>query len=161
MRRQTTRLLTAQLPSDLSDWLDFTAIGALLAFAWQVDTMVFALLAVATGLPYVVVGPLAGVFVDRAGLKPVLVWSNLGKAAVTACFALAGSWPLLLALVFLRNSVDAFFTPAKQATIQAITNDDNRTRINSLSMAINQGPRSWPPDWVARLCWCWSPRRFS
>ena len=132
------RLLIAQVPADFSDWLDFVALGALLAFVWQAPPLVFALLAVAMGLPYLVVGPLAGALVDRSPIRSVLIGSNLGRAVITALFALAPSWETLLVLVALRNSVDAFFTPAKQAAIQALTVSEERNQANGISIAINQ-----------------------
>lgn len=140
-----TRLLVAQVPSDLSDWLDFTAIGALLAYAWSVENWVFALLAVAMGLPYMIVGPLAGVIADRLPTRGVMVWSNAAKALVTASFALAQDWPLLLGLVFLRNCCDAFFTPAKQAALQALTTEDDRGAANGLSLGFNQASKIVAP----------------
>ena len=139
------RLLLAQMPADFADWLDFVAIGALLAFVWQVEPVVFALLAVSMGLPYLLVGPLAGVLVDRSQIRTVLIWSNLGRGMVTAAFFLAPDWPQLLALVALRSSVDTFFTPAKQAAIQALTEQTDRTSANGLSHAINQAAKIVAP----------------
>ena len=139
------RLLIAQVPADFSDWLDFVAIGALLAYVWTVPTYVFAALGVAFGLPYLLVGPFAGVIVDRMSLNTVLVLSNLGRAVFTAALFLAPSWPVLLFLIALRGSVDTFFTPAKQGAIQALTNESNRMRANGRSHAINQASKIVAP----------------
>ncbi|WP_424944727.1 MFS transporter [Aliiroseovarius crassostreae] len=138
-------LLLGQVPADFSDWLDFVAIGALLAFGWQVDPIVFALLAVALGLPYLVVGPIAGGIVDRVDTKPVLILSNLGRAAATLSFFFAPNWQILLGLIFLRGCVDTFFTPAKQSALQALTTKDTRTRTNAISHAINQASKVVAP----------------
>ncbi|MTI01102.1 MFS transporter [Roseibium sp. RKSG952] len=139
------QLLAAQIPADFSDWLDFVAIGVLLAFVWGVDPYVFALLAVAFGLPYLVVGPFAGVLVDRTGIKSTLVLSNLGRAAMTAGLAFAANWQMLLALVFLRGCVDAFYSPAKQSALQALTHEGNRLSANGISHAINQSSKIVAP----------------
>lgn len=98
------RLLGAQVPADLADWLDFVAIGALLALTWGAPPMVFALLAVAVGLPYLLIGPVAGVLVDKASTRTVLVASNLGRALATA--ALGGLMLIVWtpAQVFLANA---------------------------------------------------------
>jgi len=74
--RDLRKLLGAQLPADFADWFDFVAIGALLAFSWNAEPVIFAVLAVSMGLPYLIIGPLAGVVVDRSNLKSVLIWSN-------------------------------------------------------------------------------------
>jgi predicted MFS family arabinose efflux permease len=139
------RLLVAQTPADLADWLDFTALAALLAYAWEVEPVVFALLAVAMGLPYLLVGPLAGVIADRLPLRGVMIGANLAKAGATALFALAQDWPLLLALVFLRGAFDSFFTPARQAAIQALTTPQDRASMNGLSLGLNQATKIVAP----------------
>ncbi|MCP5037477.1 MAG: MFS transporter [Rhodobacteraceae bacterium] len=139
------RLLAAQIPADFADWLDFVAIGALLAFSWQADPFVFALLAVAFGLPYLLIGPIAGVLVDRMSINSVLILSNLGRAGATVALAFAPNWQILLPLVFVRNSVDAFYTPAKQAALQAFTTDASRMSANGLSHAINQASKIAAP----------------
>ncbi|MEO1606958.1 MAG: MFS transporter, partial [Pseudomonadota bacterium] len=139
------KLFAAQLPADFADWLDFVAIGALLAFVWDAPSYAYALLAVGMGTPYLIIGPFAGVLVDRWPIKAVLIWSNLGRAVVTAEFFLAGNWPVLIALVALRSSVDSFFTPAKQAAIQALTTKDERASANGLSHGINQASKIVAP----------------
>ncbi|MDX8348301.1 MFS transporter [Cognatiyoonia sp. IB215446] len=137
-RATLRRLLIAQVPADFADWLDFVAIGALLAFVWTVPPYVFAVLAVSMGLPYLLIGPFAGVWVDRSNLNRVLLLSNLGRAICTAALFLAPHWPVLMVFIALRASCDTFFTPAKQAAIQALTDDDTRMRANGHSHAINQ-----------------------
>jgi predicted MFS family arabinose efflux permease len=139
------RLLAAQLPADFADWLDFVAIGALLAFVWNAEPFVFAVLAVSLGLPYLVVGPFAGVLVDRMDLKNVLILSNLGRALATASLFFAPDWVILMVLIAMRSSVDAIFTPAKQAAIQALTKPEERMGANGLSHAINQSSKIVAP----------------
>lgn len=137
-------LLIAQAPADFADWLDFIAIGALLAFVWQAPPIAFALLAVAIGLPALVVGPLIAGWIDSADLRRVMIWANLGRALTTFALITAPGWPVLLALVVLRTSVDAAFTPAKQAALQAVAGDE-LTRANQMSTAINQTSKVLAP----------------
>src|SRR5215207_3830624 len=98
------RLLIAQVPADLADWLDFVALGALVAFHWHLGAPALAAVTLALGLPYVVLIPLLGVIVDRADLRLVLVASNLGRAAATAAFAFAPNLATLLVLAALKSS---------------------------------------------------------
>ena len=135
------RLLSAQLPADFADWLDFVAVGALLAFVWQEGPLSFAWLALAMGLPYVLIGPFAGALVDRSDLGRVLVFSNLGRGAMTFAAAFAPDAVVLLLIVFARNAVDAFFTPAKQAAIQALVPAKDLMAANGISHAINQASK--------------------
>lgn len=135
------RLLIAQIPADFADWLDFVAIAALLAFVWQVGPGAFAWLVVALGLPYLLIGPLAGVLVDRTSLRWVLILSNVGRGLATFGLVFAPDVPVLLGLVFLRSAIDTFFSPAKQAAIQALVPEDRRMAANGISHAINQASK--------------------
>jgi len=139
--KNLSRLLIAQIPADFADWLDFVAIGTLLAFSWNAEPMTFALLAVAMGLPYLLIGVFAGAIVDRADLRMVMIASNIARAITTLSLAFAGSIPALLAIVFLRSAVDAFYSPAKQASIQALAPPKMRMQVNGLSHAINQASK--------------------
>lgn len=139
--KSLSRLLIAQIPADFADWLDFVAIGTLLAFSWNAEPMAFALLAVAMGLPYLLIGMLAGAIVDRSDLRTVMIASNIARAVATVSLAFAGSITALLIIVFLRSTVDAFYSPAKQASIQALAPSETLMQVNGLSHAINQASK--------------------
>ncbi|MCW5721543.1 MAG: MFS transporter [Devosia sp.] len=128
----------ASLPADFADWLDYAAIVALLVFGWGHGPFVLAVFALALSLPYIVVGPLAAVLVDRASIRGVLVISNLGRALATLGFAFTGDAAILLVLVFLRGAIDSAFTPARQAALQATTPSHLLGHANGLHQAINQ-----------------------
>ncbi len=132
------RLLAAQMPADLADWLDLVALGTLLAFHWQLGPTALAALMVAIALPYVVLGPPIGVLIDRSDLRLLLIASSSLRAVATAAFAVAPDLPILLALVVLKSSVDAVFTPAKQATIPLLAPANRLMAANGLSHTINQ-----------------------
>ncbi|MGJ8527152.1 MFS transporter [Maritalea sp.] len=132
------RILRAQLPADFADWLDYVAIISLFTYTWTVDPIYFAFFALAFALPYLVIGPFAGALVDKSSLKTIMVWSNLGRAITTLALAFAGQPEIVLVLVFLRASIDSFFSPAKQAAIQALSEKRELMATNSLSQIINQ-----------------------
>jgi len=132
------RLALASAPADLADWLDYAAIIALLVFGWGEGPFVLALFALALTLPYVLIGPLLAVLVDRVPLRVTLVLSNLGRALTTLLLVFAPHTALVLVLVFLRASIDSAFTPARQAAIQASTPKNLLGSANGLHHAINQ-----------------------
>ncbi|MCV3273866.1 MFS transporter [Roseobacter sinensis] len=140
------KLLLAQLPADFADWLDFVAIGTLLAFVWDAPNYAYAFLAVGMGAPYLIIGPFAGALVDRLSVRSVLIWSNVGRALATGALLFAADWVVLVFLVAVRSSVDSFFGPAKQAAIQALTTSENRTSANGLSHGINQASKIVAPS---------------
>ena len=139
------RLMASQIPADFADWLDFVAIGALLAFGWNAEPLAFAYVAAAVGLPYVIVGPIAGAVVDRANIRTVLIVSNVGRAFATACLFLATNLPTLMLIVAVRSSVDAYYSPAKQAAIQSLVPPDERQAANGISHGINQASKIAAP----------------
>lgn len=140
------RLLMAQTPADFADWLDAVAVIALLSYRWQVGPFVFACLAVAYALPYLLAGPAAGALVDRMEVRRVLILSNLGRGLATCALAMAPGWPVLLALIALRGGADCFFTPAKQAALQALAPPERLTAANGLSHALNQTSKIVAPS---------------
>lgn len=132
------RLALAAIPADFSDWLDYAAVVALLVFVWGEGPFILALFAFCLTLPYVIVGPVLAVFVDRVPLRPVLVLSNLGRAMATLALIFAPGTAAVLALVFLRACIDSAFGPARQAAIQTTTPVDLYAKANGLHHAINQ-----------------------
>lgn len=132
------RLAVASLPADFADWLDYAAIVALLVYGWGHGPFVLAGFALALSLPYILIGPLMAVIVDRASIRSVLVASNLGRGLATLGFAFTGNAAVLLVLVFLRGAIDSAFTPARQAAIQATTPAHLLGHANGLHQAINQ-----------------------
>ncbi|HEV7344194.1 MAG TPA: MFS transporter [Devosia sp.] len=132
------RLALASIPADLADWLDYAAVIALLVFAWGEGPVALAIFAFVLTLPYVAVGPLLAVYVDRTPLARVLVLSNLGRALTTLALVVAPGTAAVLALVFLRACVDSAFGPARQAAIQASTPPEMFGTANGLHHAINQ-----------------------
>jgi predicted MFS family arabinose efflux permease len=132
------RLALASVPADFADWLDYAAIIALLVFAWGEGPFVLALFAFCLTLPYVAIGPLLAVLVDRTPLPRVLVLSNLGRGLATLALMFAPGTVAVLAIVFVRASIDSAFSPARQAAIQASTPSDLLASANGLHQAINQ-----------------------
>src|SRR3954468_17366327 len=80
-RRPDLRLLlTGQLISMGGDWV----LGVGLAYAvYELtgSTLASALILLASVLPQVVVGPVAGVLVDRWDRRRTMIWANLAMAA--------------------------------------------------------------------------------
>ncbi len=152
------RLALASIPADFSDWLDYAAVIALVVFAWGEGPFALALLALALSLPYVLVGPFVAVIVDRVPIRSLLVISNLGRGLATLAFAFVDQTLLLLALVFLRGSIDSAFTPARQSAIQASTPPELLTHANGLHQAINQTSKIAGPAIGGLLLIVWLPQ---
>ncbi len=131
--RQFLLLWLAQLVSTFGDWLAIVALFSLLAFRWhgsadQVAGIILAFLA-----PMVVLGPLAGVFVDRWHLKRTMIASDLIRAVLAALLAFAATpWTVYLLLAAL-SAVSSFFLPAQNAAIPRLVRKEELLVANSLN----------------------------
>jgi MFS family permease len=88
-------------------------------------------------LPYSLVGPFAGVFIDRWSRRQILVWSALVRAVfvtLTAALMAAGnrSVPLYIA-VLLVLGVNRFFLSALSAALPHVVAEDKLVMANSVS----------------------------
>lgn len=155
---QLRRLIAASLPADLADWLDYVAIVALLAYQWQQGPWALALFGIALGAPYIFIGPIAGLLVDRADLRTVLICTNIGRALTTLALIFAANTGVVLVLVLARAAIDSAFSPARQAAIQALTDDSNRDAANGLAHAINQGSKVVGPALGGALLIVFTPQ---
>ncbi len=129
------RLITAQALSQAGDGLYQIAMASVLIFsvdAARTPAQVTKVLAV-TYLPYSLVGPFTGPFIDRFSRRSVLVGSKLAMTVIT--LALLPSWPegVLLALVVTNVSVNRFFHAAKNAVLPSLVDPDRYLVANAVS----------------------------
>ncbi|MEO5965983.1 MAG: MFS transporter [Candidatus Limnocylindrales bacterium] len=87
----------------------------------------------ATAVPSLIVGLIAGVFVDRYDRRSVLLASNLAQAVVVALipFLLGVDTWLLFAAILVNAGVKQFFDPAYEAMIPEIASDEELTAANA------------------------------
>src|SRR4051794_19501384 len=128
-------LLGAGLVSMTGDWL--LAVGlAYSVYALTGSTLASAAALLSSFIPQVLVGSVAGVFVDRWDRKRTMVVANLVLAA--------GLLPLLLvtgaeriwivyAVLAGESVVEVFFAPAEQALLPRVVPDDGLVAANGLT----------------------------
>jgi MFS family permease len=88
-------------------------------------------------LPPVVIGPLAGVYVDKFNRRDIILVSNIFQATIVAGIAVLytlGSlnFPILLVLLFLLNVGAQFVRPSVTAVIPGIMAKEDLAAANSL-----------------------------
>lgn len=88
---------------------------------------------VAATLPNLLLGPIAGTFVDRWEHREVMIVADLLRAAVIVVVPLAAVTNILLIypLVFLVTAISVFFRPARTAIIPRIVRRDELMAANS------------------------------
>jgi len=135
--RNFRRLWYGQIVSQLGDWLDSIALFTLLLNLTGSGRAV-GLLLVAEFLPAAIVGPFAGVVVDRLPRRLVLVASDIGRAALVLLLLFARGpddlW-LIYTAVGLKVALSAFFEPARSAILPALCSREELVAANAISGA--------------------------
>ena len=97
-------------------------------------------------LPPVLIGPLAGVYVDKFNRRDIILASNIAQAVIVASIAILYtlqtlSFPVLLILLFLLNAGAQFVRPSINAVIPGIVAKGDLAAANglfSISSSLNQ-----------------------
>jgi MFS family permease len=147
--RNFVTLWSGQIFSQLADKVYLVLMIAIIESQFQSENQSISgwvsAIMIATTIPAVLFGSLAGVFVDRWHKKEVLVITNLlrGVLVLSVPFLLwltkgqvVANLPLgfeiLLVVSFLVSTLTQFFSPAEQATISMIVDKPNLLSANSL-----------------------------
>lgn len=129
------QLWSGATATSLGDGIRMAAFPLLAASLTSSATQI-SLVTVATYLPALLVGPFAGVLVDRAGKRSLILAANLGRAAVllglTVLITLgAASIPLLGVFAFLYGAGEALEDPASHAILPRLVGTDRLGSANS------------------------------
>ena len=139
-KRDFSLLWTAQLISTAGSALTDLAAG-IYVFRITGSALAVGLTLMVTAIPSLIVGLLAGVYVDRHDRKRILIVTCLIQAVVVGLIAVvigidAIALPGLYALLLLNAGVKQFFDPAHDSLIPEIANDEELAAANSfLSIA--------------------------
>jgi MFS family permease len=131
------RLWLGQVVSQLGDWFNAVAVYALLLDLTGSATSVAAMIVVQM-LPNAIIGPLAGVVVDRRDRRRVMIAADLARGVVILFLLLvrdAGTVWIAYVAMGLAVVAQAFFEPARSAILPTIAQHDDLVPANSLSAA--------------------------
>ncbi len=136
-RPRFRRLIAAQAFSQAADGLYQIALATTLVFGVetaQTPAQVTKLLAVTT-IPFSLVGPFTGPFIDRFSRRSVLVGSKIVMVALTLAMIPAGDAPewLLLTLIVVNVSVNRFFHATKNAVLPSLVPPERYLAANAVS----------------------------
>ncbi len=131
------RLWYGQIVSQLGDWFSSIALFTLL-FKLTGSGQAVGLLLVAELLPSTIVGPWAGVLVDRLPRRLVMVAADVGRALLALLLLTVHRaediWVIYLATV-LKVALTSFFEPARSATVPMVTERGDLVAANAISGA--------------------------
>jgi MFS family permease len=134
-------LFIGQTVSQLGDWFSTIAVYALLLDLTGSATSV-AWMMIAQFLPFAIVGPVAGVVVDRVNRRTLMIAADVLRGVVVLGL-LAIRRPDQVWIAYTVTAVmvaaQSFFEPARTATIPNITSADELLPANALSSALWSG----------------------
>lgn len=137
--RDFRRLLAVRVLSQSADGVYQVALAAHVVFAPEKQTSAAAIASAMAVLllPYSLIGPFAGVLLDRWPRRKVFVYGNLLRAALACCTALllAGAAPLWLfyASALCVTAVNRFVLAGLSAVLPRVVPRDHLVLANSLS----------------------------
>jgi MFS family permease len=143
-RKRDFRLLwSAQLVSTIGTALTELAAG-ILVFRETHSAAAVGLMFVATAVPTLVVGLIAGVFVDRYDRRKIMVIADLLRAAVVVSipFLIHVNIALLYVAVAIVSTISQFFNPANDAVLPEVASDEELAAANSWIMISSFGSTS-------------------
>lgn len=122
--RNFRNLLAGQFISELGNWFNFIAGLGLVRLVSDASPTAAGIFFVCRLVPFAIVSPIAGTFVDRFSRRQVMIITDLARVAVSMMFLLVTSkenlWIAYLATILL-SSFGAFFDGAKNAATPNLT----------------------------------------
>jgi len=151
--RNFRNLLYGQFISELGNWFNFIAGLGLVRLVSEASPTAAGIFFLCRVLPFAVVSPIAGTFVDRFSRRQVMIWTDLARVAVALMFLFVTSaenlWIAYIATALL-STFGAFFDGAKNAATPNLTGREGLLAGTALMfstrfllMAIGAGLGGW------------------
>ncbi len=126
------RLWAAQVVSVFGDFLAIFAVLSYVSFNLHATAVQVTLISVSFMIPFAVIGPVAGVFVDRWNVKRTMIASDLIRAVLALALVFAGNLAQIYGILFLLSAVSTFFVPAQSVTVRTIVPREGLLSANAL-----------------------------
>src|SRR5262249_39052922 len=136
--RPVRLLWIAQVVSIFGDFLALFAVMSDVAFRLKATPAQLTLISVAFLIPFALLGPVAGVFVDRWDAKRTMISSDLIRAALALGLVFASGLNQIYAILFALSAVSTFFVPAQTIMIRTITPRDGLMAASALRQRVFQ-----------------------
>ncbi len=135
--RSFSLIWTGQLISTAGSALTSLAAG-ILVYRLTGSAMSVGLMLMATAVPSLLVGLIAGVFVDRWDRKQIMIISDVLRGVMVALipFLIRFDIAWLYIIVIVTSAVGKFFDPALESTLPEVATDEELAAANSM-MAIS------------------------
>lgn len=128
-------LWAGQIISQLGDRLDQMALIALVYSRCEGSTIGIAKILSFTIIPVFLIGPVAGVYIDRWDKRRTMYICDFLRAALVLCiplFLINKNFAWIYLIIFIIFSIGRFFVPAKLAILPELVEKDDLLIANSL-----------------------------
>jgi len=126
------RLWFAQVVSILGDFLALFGVINLITFRWHGTPLQVTNVMIAYIIPVTIVGPLAGVFIDRWNVKRTMIASDLIRAVLILGLAFFTTREQIFVIFLLVSTVSSFFAPAQSVTLRTLVPVNGLLSANAL-----------------------------
>jgi predicted MFS family arabinose efflux permease len=151
-------LFMGQICSDFGNWLYFTALSVIVVYEWHMGPTALAMLAIALGAPWVLVGPFINVWTEQLPKRALMIICDIVRVLIVTVLIWAPNLYVLLVLVFLKESLSAIFDPTRQATIRMIVPEETLPQANALSQLSVNTSKILAPALGGFLLVFWPPQ---
>ncbi|MGV3488650.1 MAG: MFS transporter [Tuberibacillus sp.] len=117
-------LLSAQIVSNLGDWLDILALMALIGLKWGASPIAMSAAMLCLAFPSIILGSIAGVFADRFNRKTLMICADIVRAATVLGFVFSSHLWQIYVLLILKSCFSVLFSPAESGKIKEIVPDE-------------------------------------
>jgi DHA3 family macrolide efflux protein-like MFS transporter len=126
------KLWFAQFVSIFGDFLALFGVISLITFRWHGNVMQVTYVSIAYMIPLALVGPVAGVFVDRWNVKRVMVTSDAVRCVLALLLVWATNLREVCAIMFAISCISSFFGPAQSITVRTLVPTEKLLAANAL-----------------------------
>ncbi len=126
------KLWLAQFVSIFGDFLALFGVISLITFRWHGTPVQVTWVMVAYMLPLAVIGPFAGVFVDRWNVKRVMIASDLTRAVLVLLAAVATDVREVCVMFAGMGTFSSFFGPAQSVTVRTLVAKEKLLAANAM-----------------------------
>jgi predicted MFS family arabinose efflux permease len=134
-QRSFALLWLAGLVSLLGDWAFYT-VAPIFVLHETGSVFLAGVVWAVIALPSVVVGPVAGVYVDRWDRQRIMLWGNVAQAVAAAILVAAGSGPgiwVAMTVLLVNASLAAIILPAENALLPTLVREEDLGPANALN----------------------------
>lgn len=130
--RDFRALWVGQFISIFGDFLAMFGVISLITFRWHGTASAVTYVLISYMLPLAIIGPAAGVFVDRWHVKPVMVASDVIRGVLALLLVWVTDLPELCVLFVAISVLSSFFSPAQNVTIRTIVPPEKLLAANAM-----------------------------